>query len=92
MSLKKARQQYRRNYPRQSSPIIPWWLSLSTLSPSIHTIEWSHICTYCGTTLLNTERNGWCCNNGKYYNSIEALPPLPCQILSLCNNRSINFS
>lgn len=69
-----------------------WW---SLLPTALHTplkISWSHSCTYCHTQLLNTERNGWCCNKGKYIDKLPSLLPLPNQIQELCFNRNIRFS
>ena len=91
MSLYNQRRQYRRS-SSSISPTIPWWLTLQISKPSYTPISWFHRCTYCNTYLLNSERNGWCCNQGKYLQGLSSLSPLPTTISELCNNHEIQFS
>jgi hypothetical protein len=50
--------------------------------------QWNKHCSFCNALLLNTERNGYCCSNGKAIP--PSLPPLPQGILSITNNRNIS--
>ena len=65
---------------------------MNTTSYSSPTFTWSHTCTYCSTPLLNLERNGWCCNYGRYVKQWIPLQPLPQTIVEVCDNRSYKIS
>ena len=41
-------------------------------------------CSFCGIPLLNTEKNGWCCLQGKHVS--KPLPPLPFEIQLLLDD------
>ncbi|KAF8473836.1 hypothetical protein BDZ91DRAFT_339952 [Kalaharituber pfeilii] len=89
------REQPRRQQPRRQQPPqqqLPWWdkLPLDIEYFTITSISWSHICTFCNTQLLNTEKNGWCCEKGKY--NLPLLRPLPVTFQDLLHNNLINFS
>lgn len=92
MSLHTQRKRFRCTYQQPTFPSTPWWYLLNA---SIHTPQppmWTHQCTYCTTMLLNNERNGWCCNHGKYHQCLQPLQQLPTTILELCNNTNLKFS
>ena len=90
-SFRIDRQQYRRLHTTQFES-SNWWSNLPTLRCHTPKICWSHSCTFCNTKLLNTERNGWCCNQGKYIQNLQPLHPLPTSIIDLCYNPDIHFS
>lgn len=54
-------------------------------------ICWSHQCTFCGIQLLNTERNGWCCNQGRYIEDLKPLLALPTSFQNLCDDANLDF-
>jgi hypothetical protein len=55
----------------------PWWLRLAQIKITPFIQKWSKTCSYCGISLLSTEKNGWCCNQGRLH-----LPQLPsCETL-----------
>lgn len=91
MTSRIERQKYRRNHPT-ICPVLSWWQRLSTIYSSTYNLSWSHNCTYCGIRLLNSERNGWCCNNGKYYSRLQPLQPLLSTLTNLCNTQDLHFS
>lgn len=66
-----------------SAPIHGWWSSLASKLSTVSTFvnEWNRLCSFCSAQLLRTERNGWCCNNGKY--TLLPLPVYPPEILAV---------
>ncbi|KAF7113861.1 hypothetical protein CNMCM5793_004916 [Aspergillus hiratsukae] len=51
---------------------LRWWDQLARMVVSRFSQDWSRTCSFCTTTLLSTEDDGWCCNQGR-----KRLPRLP---------------
>jgi hypothetical protein len=63
-----------RDYTELHSP-TRLWLSINVFRTGTVQIPWNKTCSYCGTRLLSTEANGWCCNRGKL-NRVNLLPAI----------------
>lgn len=72
LNLRAERRNVRRQTVRNQQLPVMWWDRLAVYKPRHDLIEWSHNCTKCGSILLRTEDDGWCCTKGKLIR-----PPLP---------------
>ena len=63
-----------------------WRLSTSQTRP----VYWkqNRRCSFCAIALLNTEKNGWCCLQGKHIS--KPLPPLPFELNLLLDNPKLS--
>ena len=71
--------------PRVDDP-FQWQLAPIHSCP----VEWTMNCqcSFCGITLLNTEKNGWCCLKGTCMTS--PLPPLPFEFQQFIDSPNIS--
>ena len=42
------------------------WHRLQEIRPSPILLYWDHNCSWCGSMLLSSEKDGWCCHQGRY--------------------------
>ena len=76
--------------PRKRIRSTTWWYRLSMHKPQINTIEWSRVCSFCGSRLLHSESNGWCCNKGAYIR--PALPDYPETVVTQLDAHQAEYS
>ena len=84
MRDKLDRQAYRRRQQREAlrrlpaqprPPKQPWYLTLNKEHVEPYKPTWGAPCTECHSLLLSSEKNGWCCAQGKY--KLPNLQPYP---------------
>ena len=54
---------------------LPWHKSLDKWDTLEYRTGWARPCSFCGSQLLDHEKNGWCCNQGKWH--LHPLEPYP---------------
>jgi hypothetical protein len=60
--------------PRPPKP--PWYLTLNKEHVEPYKPTWGAPCTLCHSPLLSSEKNGWCCAQGKYkLPNLQQYPP-----------------
>src|SRR5271168_327080 len=76
------RQLYRRRQQRAALRLTqprpakqPWYLTLNKEHVEPYKPTWGALCTECHSPLLSSEKNGWCCAQGKY--KLPDLQPYP---------------
>ena len=56
----------RRRPPQPRPPKPSWYLTLNNQPVEPYKAMWNNLCTTCHSRLLSSEKNGWCCAQGKY--------------------------
>lgn len=66
-----------RRRPTQPRPPKPsWYLTLNNQHIEPYKATWNNPCTKCHSCLLSSEKNGWCCAQGKYIlPNLQQYPP-----------------
>jgi hypothetical protein len=54
---------------------LPWYQSLNEWRPLEYRTGWARPCSICGSPLLDQEKDGWCCNQGRWW--LAPLEPYP---------------
>ena len=67
--------------PRKAPP--PWHQTLNTRDVSEYHTGWARPCSKCGSQLLDHEKDGWCCNQGKWH--LAPLEPYPAAFADFLN-------
>src|SRR5271167_732531 len=62
---------------------LPWHKSLNEWPVEEYSTSWARSCSKCGSRLLDHEKNGWCCNQGKWY--LDPLEPYPAAFVDFLN-------
>lgn len=71
-----------------------WWDNLNqyaiTASSALFESNWTQICTYCGSSLLDAETDGWCCNKGKWIRPLLKAYPAAIEDIINTHKRAIS--
>ena len=76
-----ARKRYRRQgkaSERATAVALPWYKTLNGNSQrpvEAFSTGWARACSICGSQLLDQEKDGWCCNQGRW--QLGPLEPYP---------------
>jgi hypothetical protein len=62
---------------------LPWHKSLNKWDTLEYRTGWARPCSFCGSQLLDHEKNGWCCNQGKWH--LHPLEPYPAAFVDFLN-------
>jgi hypothetical protein len=65
---------------------LPWYQSLDKWHVSEYRTGWARNCSICGSQLLDQEKNGWCCNQGRW--RLPRLEPYPAAFADFLNQNA----
>lgn len=78
-SAEYARQKFLRRQRAAAAPVplraLPWHQSLNRWPVEEYSTGWARDCSKCGSRLLDVEKDGWCCGQGRW--RLDLLEPYP---------------
>jgi hypothetical protein len=87
-----ARKRYRRQgkaSERATTVALPWYKTLNGNSQRLveaFSTGWARTCSICGSQLLDQEKDGWCCNQGRW--QLGPLEPYPAAFADFLNQNA----